>query len=85
MLKFMMMASFVVGRLMSVPVWAEVATPDSKQVPLVAPSAGVEPRVSPYAIAARQRAQAGSATAHVAALPPSLRHTRQAISQVPPH
>jgi hypothetical protein len=46
--------------------------------------AAARPRVSPYAIAARQHAQAAPGPGHLAAVPPSMRRTRMAVSRVPP-
>ena len=83
----MAVAGVVAGSLLLMPALAD-AGPRGKLARPAAPaaaasaasSAAATPRlVSPHAIAARQHAQAASGVAHVPAVPPTMRRTRQAI------
>jgi hypothetical protein len=82
MLRLMALAG-VVGILL-LPADAICATPTPTSAMVAASAAGAQPRVSPYALAARRQAQAASGAGHAPAVPPSTQRTRRAISRVPP-
>jgi hypothetical protein len=87
----MALAGIVAGGLLLMPTLADAAPRDRKVAQPAAPAgasgasspAGAQPRVSPYALAARRQAQAASGAGHAPAVPPSMRRTRRAISRVP--
>ena len=73
------------------PADAICATPAPTSAMAAAPAASAasspadaQPRLSPYAVAARRQAQAASGAGHAPAVPPSMQRTRRAISRVPP-
>jgi hypothetical protein len=82
MLRSMALAG-VVGILL-LPADAICATAAAPAASAASSPAGAQPRVSPYALAARRQAQAASGAGHAPAVPPSMQRTRRAISRVPP-
>lgn len=84
----LVLAGLVAGALLLVAAPADAATPGGRSArpaapAVAAPAPARPPRVSPYAVYARQRGQAASGAAHPPAVPPSMR--RSAIGRhVPP-
>ena len=81
----MALAGIVAGSLLLMPMLADAA-PRGKLArpaapPAAASAAATAPRVSPYAIAARQHAQAASGSANALAVSPTTRRTRQPIGR----
>jgi len=80
----MALAGIVAGSLLLMPMLADAA-PRGKlarpATPAAASSAATAPRVSPYAIAARQHAQAASGAANAPAVSSTTRRTRQPIGR----
>jgi len=83
-------AGVVAGSLLLVPALADAAPPRGTSARPAAPAtaapaapsaSATPPHVSPYAIAARQHAQAASGAAHAPAVPPTVRRTRKAIGK----
>ena len=82
----MALAGIVAGSLLLMPMLADAAPRRGKLARPVAPAtatsaAATAPRVSPYAIAARQHAQATSGSANALAVSPTTRRTRQPIGR----
>jgi len=82
----MALAGIVAGSLLLMPMLADAAPRRSKLARPATPAAAASaaataPRVSPYAIAARQHAQAASGAANARAVPPTTRRTRQPIGR----
>lgn len=80
----------VLGLVASVPVWAQNSVPDPLLLPGSAqkaelPRTGATQHVSPYVLAARQRALESSSDVHPAVVPPTIRRTRLASGLVQQH
>ncbi len=89
-LRSMALAAIVAGSLMVIPGRAHAAPTVRRPARPAAPAAvasappptfAMPSRVSPYAVVARQHAQAASGPAHAPSVPPSMRRTRQPIGQ----
>jgi hypothetical protein len=89
MLKFVGLPCLVLASLMGwlalVPVFAQSSVPDLSPAPRAGGSTEKPVRVSPYVIAARQRALAASEAAHAPVVSPMMRYAHQAIGQVQQH
>lgn len=84
--RIMAAAGVVAGSLLLVPALADASPPRGSSAQpaapaAAAPGASTPPRVSPYAVVARQRAQAASGAAHAPAVPPTIRRNRKPIGQ----
>jgi hypothetical protein len=85
MFSLLALAGAIGGLLLPISGIAAERTPARVNVPEPAASApDTQPRMSPYAAAARRQAQAASSPEHNHSIPPTMQRTQRTVSRVPP-